>query len=198
MTRMQKTELYLIHPNQCLAFNTFTSLATKICFSLLRRVSRTDSFLKEMLHGYLELYGRIIWIFSTVLILSSSCFEIIPPTAEAHCSTQLYSTQPHIWDHILSSKICYSKAPGHEDLHAFFSRASVLAGDELSASRSGSFNSPGTQWIGSRARATAVQDAAAKKKLSIHAGDPIPVFQSAASHFIGLPRFFILFDKHKQ
>jgi hypothetical protein len=85
MIRMQKTELYLIHPNQCLTFNapTFTSLPTKICFSLLRRVSQTDSFLKEMLHGYLELNGRIIWIFSTVLILSTS-FEIILPTEEAH------------------------------------------------------------------------------------------------------------------
>jgi hypothetical protein len=32
----------------------FISLATRICLSLLRRVSRTDSFLKEMLQEYLE------------------------------------------------------------------------------------------------------------------------------------------------
>lgn len=127
MTRMQKTELYLIHPNQCLAFNTFTSLATKICFSLLRRVSRTDSFLKEMFHGYLELNGRIIWYFLPFWYYLQRASKLFYRPRRLIASIRLQSTEPHICDHILSSKICCFKAPDREDFHAFLGPASVTS-----------------------------------------------------------------------
>jgi len=63
------------------------SLETKICLSSLRRVSRTDSFLKETLQCYRDLSDRIISTFSTALILSATFF------ANCATNTTLLSTK---------------------------------------------------------------------------------------------------------